>query len=125
MKRNWDTIRKILIRLEEKEPGEHSLRLSSWPKDVQPEISYHVELLEEAGLIHGHMSKTMGLGPYDFSATRLTWEGHELLDAIKNDTIWKKTKKLFSSKGISMTFDLVKSVAIKLATDFLKDNMGG
>jgi hypothetical protein len=125
MKRNWDTIREILLRLEEKGLGEHPLQLSSWPKDILPEISCHVELLKEAGLIHGRMSKEIGPSPHDFVAIRLTWEGHELLDAIRNDTIWNKTKESFISRGISMTFDLVKSVAVNFATEFLKNKMSG
>jgi hypothetical protein len=55
----------------------------------------------------------------------LTWEGHELLDAIKNDTVWNKTKDTFISKGLSMTFDLVKTMATKIATDYLKTTLGG
>lgn len=126
MKRNWDTIREILIRLEEKSPEEHSLRCSSFPEEKRAEISYHIELLHEAGLIHGCISKEiMRAGPRDFSAIRLTWEGHELLDAIKSDTIWNKTKESFLSKGVSMTFELVKSVAINLASEFLKSNFKG
>ncbi len=110
------------MRLEEKGPEQHSLRLSSFPEERHYEMSYHVELLEEAGLVYGHMSKTISPGPSDFAAIRLTWEGHELLDAIKNDTIWKKTKESFVSKGLSMTFDLVKSVAVNIATEFLKSS---
>jgi hypothetical protein len=125
MKRNWDTIREILILLEEKADEDYALRLSKFPKDRNSEISYHVELLIEAGLIYGEMSKTIGSEVHDFIITRLTWQGHELLDAIKSDTIWNKTKESFISKGLSMTFDLVKSVAVKIASDYLKINISG
>ena len=125
MKRNWDTIREILIRLEEKADEDYALRLSNFPKERSSEISYHVELLIEAGLIHGEMSKTIGREVHDFIITRLTWQGHELLDAIKSDTIWNKTKESFISKGLSMSFDLVKSVAVKIASDYLKINISG
>lgn len=40
-----------------------------------------------------------------------SWEGLGLLDAIRSDTVWEKTKKRFSDEGISMTVDLVKGVA--------------
>lgn len=124
MKRDWDTIREVLIRLEEKQPEEHTLGLSSFLEERAEEISYHMELLMEAGLVHGEMSKTIGAGPYDFIANRLTWQGHELLDAIKSDTVWSKTKERFVSKGISMTFDLVKSVAVDVGSAYLKGHMG-
>ena len=57
MKRNWDTIREILIKLEEMPPEKGSLHLSDFPPERNHEFSYHVELLIEAGLIHGEMSK--------------------------------------------------------------------
>lgn len=72
MKRNWDTIREVLVRLEETTPEEGHVRLSSFPEERAQEVSYHVELLMEAGLIHGQMAKTMGPGPHDFFAMRLT-----------------------------------------------------
>jgi hypothetical protein len=71
------------------------------------------------------MSKEIGACPHDFAAVRLTWGGHELLDAIRNDTIWNKTKESFLSKGLSMTFDLLKSVAISFATELLKNSVPG
>jgi len=124
MERNWDTIREILLGLEEKRPDKHTLRLSDFPTNRAAEISYHVELLMEAGLIHGQMSKTLSPDPSDFMAIRLTWSGHELLDAIKSDTIWRKTKESFISKGVSMTFDLVKSVAIDISAAYIKGHIG-
>jgi hypothetical protein len=120
MKRDWDTIRDILTKLEDVTPEEGCLRLSSFPPDRAAEISYHVELMMEAGLVNGQMSKTLGSGPHDFLAIRLTWQGHEFLDAIRSDTVWQKTKKSFISGGLSMTFDLVKSVATDIAVAYLK-----
>ncbi len=79
----------------------------------------------EAGLINGEMTKTLGPGPYDFFAERLTWDGHEFLDAIRGDTIWQKTKNSFVSKGLSMTLDLVKSVAVDIASASVKSTIGG
>ncbi len=125
MKRNWDLIRDILTRLEETKVEEGSLNLSSFPQDKTADISYHMELLMEAGLVKGQMSKEIGRGPHAFFATRLTWQGHEFLDAIRSDTVWQKTKKSFINQGISMTFDLIKSVASDVATSYLKGTIGG
>ncbi len=124
MKRDWDVIREILIIVEEMDAGNY-LRLSSFPSERGQEISYHMDLLMEAGLVSGKMAKTLGRRPHDFRALRLTWNGHEFLDGIRNDTIWQKTKSSFISKGISMTFDLVKSVAADLASTYLKATMSG
>ena len=92
MQRNWDTIRKILIRLEALDPDKGTIQLNDFPSDQAYEFSYHVELLLEAGLIHGQMVKTIGRHAQGFMAERLTWEGHEFLDTIRSDTVWNKTK---------------------------------
>ena len=94
MKRNWDTIREILIRLEDMPPEKDCLQLADFLSDRAYEFSYHVELLIEAGLIHGEMSKTIGRHASNFLAIRMTWEGHEFLDAIRSDTVWQKAKEL-------------------------------
>ena len=124
MKRNWDTIREILTKLEAVTVDVGHLQLSSFTAEQAEEISYHMELLMEAGLVSGEMSKTIGRGPYNFIASRLTWQGHEFLDAIRSDTVWQKTKKSFVSSGLSMTFDLVKSVASDVAAAYLKSAVG-
>ena len=123
MKRDWDTIRKILTKLEESASSD-TLSLSNFPPEKAEEISYHIELLLEANLIEGEMTPTLGKGPTSFYITRLTWNGHEFLDAINNDTIWEKTKKSFSKNGISMTFELVKTVATETAASVLKSALG-
>lgn len=124
MKRNWDTIRDLLTRLEELPDTDATLRLSDFPADREFEISYHMELLMEAGLVEGQMSKTLGGGPTEFFARRLTWLGHEFLDAVRSDTVWNKTKKTFSAKGIDMTFDLVKTVASDIAGALIRGAVG-
>jgi len=124
MERNWDTIREILIKLEEMEPEKGCIRLSDFPPDKAHEYSYHVELLIEADLIHGEMSKTFGTHVSDFLAIRLTWKGHEFLDAIRSDTVWNKAKESFINGGVSMTFDLAKSVATDIAAAYLKSTVG-
>ena len=124
MERNWDTIREILIRLEAMEPEKGCLQLGDFPSEKAYEYSHHVELLIEAGLIQGQMSKTLGTHASDFLAIRLTWEGHEFLDAIRSDTVWNKAKASFVKGGLSMTFDLVKSVASDIAAAYLKSTIG-
>ena len=125
MKRNWDMIRDILTQLEEFSRMEGRFNLSRFPQDKRAEISYHMELLIEADLVNGQMLGEFGPGCDDFIVNRLTWQGHEFLDAIRNDTVWKETKISFLSQGISMTFDLVKSFASDVAASYLKSTIGG
>jgi hypothetical protein len=77
-------------------------------------------LLIEAGLVNGEVNHTIGPEVKDFFVQRLTWEGHEFLDAIRSDTVWQKTKKAFSEQGVSMTFELVAHVAKEMAATLMK-----
>ena len=120
MKRNWDTIRELLTKVEECTTPADEVRLSHFPSERKAEISYHMALLIEANLVHGRISKTMGQEPHDFFAQRLTWNGHEFLDAIRNDTVWTKTKKAFRDKGMDMSFDLVMTIARDAASALMK-----
>ena len=38
---------------------------------------------------------------------RLTWEGHDFLDAARDDTIWKKAMKRFMQPTAAFTFGLL------------------
>lgn len=125
MKRDWDTIREILTKLEELPGPDDVLDLSKFPTGRAAEISYHVELLLDAGLLEGEMSSSLDSGPADFYAGRLTWDGHEFLDSVRSETVWNNTKKSFIANGISMTFDTIKSVATEVAASIIKASIGG
>ena len=125
MKRNWDTIRELLTKVEECTLPTEMVRLSNFPSERSAEVSYHMALLIEAGLVNGHISQERGAAARDFIAQRLTWEGHEFLDGIRSDTVWQKTKKTFTEQGVSMTFDLVKAFAKEAAVALLKAAVGG
>jgi hypothetical protein len=125
VKRNWDTIRELLTRVEECTLPGDTLQLSSFPSERAPEIAYHMALLIEARLVKGEMVRTIHAGPTNFLAQRLTWEGHEFLDAIRSNTVWGRTKKMFAEKGVEMTFDLVKTIAKEAAATLMKGAVGG
>ena len=89
--------------------------LSGIPQEV---CVYHRALIIEAGFGTGMITESGGM-PHAVVIHRLTWEGHEYLDAVRGEDIWEKTKSVFKKEGLSMTVDLVKTVALKLATDLI------
>lgn len=116
MKRNWDIVRYVLLEVEARKNENDQLFVSNDYSDS--EIVYHLELLIEAGLINCD-TVTMGGGPGSFVIDRLSWEGHQFLDAIRDDGAWKKIKKKVSESGVGMTFEVIKAVAISSAKDAL------
>lgn len=113
MKRDMNLARRILFALEKKPLNEI---LS--PEDIQDvseqEVSYHIMLLAEAGLLKT-IDGSSASDIYIF-ASRLTWEGHEFLDAARDDSRWEKAKKMVTEKGGGLAFDVLKEVLIKLMT---------
>lgn len=109
MQRNWDAIRKILLKIEAL-PTEDSVLESTEMEGLDRDASaYHLRLLLEAGLIVGGCRDA--LGPPWCYASRLTWEGHELLDKIRRDTVWNKVKETARVKGVELSVDVVRTLA--------------
>ncbi|WP_257616486.1 DUF2513 domain-containing protein [Rodentibacter ratti] len=75
-------------------------------------VAYHYKLLTNAGLIDSH--DISSLEEENFAATSLTWQGHEFLDKIRNDSVWNKVKSTVQSKSLDLSFDVIKTVATKI-----------
>ena len=113
MKRDMDLVRKILLELEDipYELGGFDLELEGYSPD---QISYHVMLLNEAELIEANDLSTFG-GP-KWTPKRLTWAGHEFIEASRDESRWEKAKNIMKEKGSGMAFDVLRSVLIQLMT---------
>jgi hypothetical protein len=117
MKRDWDTVRELLLSIEQTGPGEEVE--SETYGDRRAEISYHLVLLHEAGLIDAIVDPTLEDPIPAVSVLRLTWDGHEFLDAIRADTVWQRLKGSIARSGVALTFETVKALAI----DFTKEQV--
>jgi len=123
MKRDPDLIRKILLTLESNQKPEEvvtakKLKLENWGED---EINYNLLLLLEAGYIKGKDSSSDNRTIV--FVTRLTWLGHEFLDAARDDGRWEKAKSAISKVG-GWSFEVVKHILVELAKDALKSSLG-
>lgn len=109
MKRDMELVRGLLLLIESNETDQLKL-----PENIDlHKAAAHLKLIEQAGYINASI-KYADNKPYFISA-KLTWNGHEVLDSIKNDTIWNKTKEVVASKGLelgSVTFSTLKDLAI-------------
>ena len=108
MKRDIDLIRKILFEVEEFEDPwglSSDLEIDGYDNQV---VSYHVKLLFEAGLLEADDVCEMGSDGYRWWAKSLTWEGHEFLDAARDDSRWNKAKRLVAEKAGGLMFEALK-----------------
>jgi len=119
MKRDMDVVRHILFRVEELTPSsvqEGQLVTDDWDADV---ISYHAVLMIDAGLLEGKPIRTMGSQTARVIITGLTWEGHDFLDAIRDDTVWSKTKSKVVETAGSVSLEVLKAVAVSVSRTML------
>jgi len=121
MVKNWDIIREILLRLESSETANTTLNANDIPDYPEQEVAYNMRLLSEEGCIKANiLESNSGSGHIAAAfARRLTNSGHELLDTMRNESVWGKVKDTFKTKGVEMTFALVLSVGKKVAENLL------
>ena len=111
MKLDKDLVRDILLALESDEDA-FGWKELSFDDHTQVEIAYHVCILAEGGILTAMDSGNLNV--YDWRAQRLTYNGHEFLDTIRDDEVWKLTKdtaKKAGVGGLKFLFEVAKSYA--------------
>lgn len=121
MKRDLDLIKDLMLAFEKMPPGEVVQTLSMEGQHEAVEVLEHIALLVQAGLLEGecHPDPRMEGGGF-FAIHRVTWPGHDFLDAVRNDTVWNVTKERLKQVG-SWTFSLV----VELCKEEVKRRVGG
>jgi hypothetical protein len=117
MKRDMDLIREILLRIESEGTDDKRLFLKIEGRS-EDEISYHVKILAEAGLIRA-LDISKGVLGSMWWPISLTWSGHDFLDDARDDTTWNKTKSLVGEKVASASFEVLKAVLSSVAKSAL------
>lgn len=126
MQRDMELIRKILFAIEEKcvDTWLSSDKIQIDGYDMKT-IAYHCAILHDAGLIYDYKGHYSSNELQFFGVGRLTWDGHELLDKIKSDTVWNKTKSTIKDKGIPFVLDAVKEIATAITTSMIQAAIKG
>jgi hypothetical protein len=78
----------------------------------ETEISYHIALLDDAGLLHGQDRSAIGV--FRWSAGALTWAGHEFVEAVRDDAVWKEALAITAKSGNGTVFDLLKKALMQV-----------
>ena len=106
MKRDPELIRKILFYAEECPANKHidGLKLDGYDEYT---IALHVELLIEAGMLDGEVTHFVSKDPPNVIIRRLTWYGHDVIDAIRDENVWKKIRENVIKPAASWTFGLI------------------
>lgn len=101
MKRDMDIVRALLLA----EEGSDEAALKDYSRQ---ELAYNAVLMIDAKLVAGHAEPVIGEKyPSNYQIYRLTWAGHDFLDAARNETIWNKAKEKILKPSVSWTFTIL------------------
>ncbi|OMC74248.1 hypothetical protein BK125_20830 [Paenibacillus odorifer] len=116
MKRDMDLVIKVLKYIEENNTATNNIvvEIEGYEGEEERElVQYQVKLLRDAGYIE---AKGV-LNPFEFYVRNMTWEGHEFLDAARNEVIVNEAKEVAKKKGLdflSLPFELTKALLVEV-----------
>jgi Hypothetical protein (DUF2513) len=120
MQRDMDLTRHLLLQIESNASLDGTRWVHFEPSELgmadrtPEEIGYHLNLLIEEGYVKGQTGfETIPV------ISRLTWQGHELLDNIRDKGIWERAKgRLSGLPSISL------KILADIATAEIKKHVG-
>lgn len=124
MKLNHDCIRDVLKQVENdmhftEMKQSLSLNIDGYSHD---EVTYTLMLLVDSGYVVGDIRKYND-GAVNVLYKHLTMKGHELLDNIRDDNVWKSTKEKLN-KISSVSIGIINDVASQIISNILSKQLG-
>lgn len=129
MKLKQDCVRYVLLSLEAQgigmlnqgAQGSDIVKQLSNEKFSADDITYTLWQLADGKFIKANCDRyAMGVSIIVFD---ITWQGHELLDSIRDDKVWSQTKKATSSLK-SVSIGVLKNVATAVLSGMIKQATG-
>ena len=125
MKLNHDCVRAIMIFVEENLHYGLYINVNDVKIDgySHEEILYAADKLLEAEYLKGNYRNYIDGSEPSINITSLTWSGHQFLDNIRDDGVWKDTKKILS-KFSSVSLNFVSGIASQVITALIQNQLG-
>lgn len=80
-------------------------------------ITSSTPTLRDAGFIVAQDFST--LSGMDYPQKSLTWQGHEFLDAARNDRVWLKVMAHLQDRGLDAPISVIQQLATKFGASML------
>lgn len=125
MKLNQDCVRDLLLYLEENLTYENTININSLDLKDYPSLDliYTADKLNEADFIDCIRSKFISEEGPIIIVKSITYNGHQFLDNIRDDGVWKETKKI-ASKVSTTSLDIISNIAAQVISNIISKNMG-
>lgn len=106
MERDMEIVRRIALETAKLPMGDSLQALAG----VHPHVfAAHAQWMDEARLVHAALSpKDSKAHAQHAMVWRLTWQGCEFADSIRDETLWAKAKETVIKPGLSFSFDVLR-----------------
>jgi len=111
MKMDRELLRLALLEIEKRDEAFVSDEIEIDGYD-SGQIAYHCALLDDEGLIAGRDASTLA-GPR-FLVERLTFAGHEFLEAVRGRSTWRAALDRIDRGGGGFVLSVVKDLAVSI-----------
>lgn len=115
MKRDMDLVRKILFYIEDNYVAGGPTIPVHIDGYLDSVVYEHCIMMKNDGLIL-EILYTSALESKSCNVGNLTSEGFDLLDKIREDTVWNKTKSVISEKGLPLITGTIKTISTAIIT---------
>lgn len=109
-----EIVRSILIAAEET-PNNRRHFIPSIDGVKEPDLMYHIEIMEQAGLISTFDMTGLNSEHPELVIRTITWEGQEFLSAARDDDTWSQAKQSLGSRFNGIGLDLLYRALTKIA----------
>ena len=112
MKRDMDLVRQIMLNIEDRPAGPPvHFRMDEVEDRV---LLGHLEMMIAAGLVTGKITQPHGARGSMIIVGDLSWEGHEWIETVRDQSVWDETSDTLMANGGAFTFELAKAVATRI-----------
>jgi len=111
VKRDLELLRMVMLAVE-KSTDPYEMIDPKFEGHSETEISYHISLLDDAGLLHGQDRSAIGV--FRWSAGALTWAGHEFVESVRDDSVWKEALTITAKSGDGAVFEILNKALMQV-----------
>lgn len=125
MKLNYDCVRDLLLYLEDNLTYENTININSLKlKEYSSlDLVYTADKLCEADFIDCIRSRHIDQGGPIIIAKSITYEGHQFIDTVRDNKVWKETKNIASSVA-STSLKVIENIASQVITNIVTKQIG-
>lgn len=111
MKLDIELCRKILQKIQNEGSVNGLENFPSIENEDNDYVFYQIKKLSEAGYVeYDTFGKDGGNSNYEYFNVDITFQGHEFLRQMLDNTIWERTKDMAKKSSMSLTFETIKAI---------------